>query len=75
MRDHMNNNQNDTQADIFGRIIVMNSYWSILFIIVTIFAGYRDMRLGLIFLFVMVLIFIIYLDDQVNHNENISMLE
>lgn len=75
MRDHMNNNQNDTQDDIFGRIIVMNSYWSILFIIVTIFAGYRDMRLGLIFLFVMVLIFIIYLDDQVNHNENISMLE
>ena len=55
--------------------VVRGGAVSILFIIVTIFAGYRDMRLGLIFLFVMVLIFIIYLDDQVNHNENISMLE
>ena len=65
----------DNQGDIFGRIIVMNSYWSILFIILIIFLGYRDMRLGLIFLFMIALIFIIYLDDQVNHNENIEMLE
>jgi hypothetical protein len=71
MKDHMNN----TQDDIFGRIIVMNSFWSILFIITIIFVGYRNMQLGLIFLLVMTLIFIIYLDDQVNHNENIEMLE
>ncbi len=60
---------------IFGRIIVMNSFWSVLFIISVILLGYKDMRYGIIFLFVIALIFIVYLDDQVNHNESIEMLE
>ena len=61
--------------DIFGRMIVMNSFWSVLFIFSVLLLGHIDMRYGIFFLFIIALFFIIYLDDQVNHNENIEMLE
>jgi hypothetical protein len=61
-------------SNIFGGITVVNSFWSVLFILFVMFIGHKDPRIGLIFLFVIGIAFIVYLDDQVNHNESIELL-
>lgn len=62
-------------GDIFGKVTVMNSFWSVLFILLVMFIGHKNPRMGLVFLFIIALFFVIYLDDQVNHNETIEFLE
>jgi len=75
MEERIDNIKNKHQDNIFGRIIVMDSCWSVLFLILLVLIGYRNMHIGLIFLFVIALLHIIHLDNEVNHNENIEMLE
>lgn len=48
-------------------IIIFDSCWGILFILLLIFIGYKNTHIGLIFLIFIGVSFVIYLENSINN--------
>lgn len=60
-------------SDNFGRIIVTNSCWSLLFVLLIIIIGYKSTKYGITILLLLFVFFAVYFDHEINHNDDIEI--
>lgn len=52
--------------------VVINSFWSFVLMAILIIVGCHNMKLALLLLIIIGISSLVYLDHEVNHNENIT---
>ena len=60
-------------SEPFGNMILINSFWAVFFLVFILFISCKHVTIGIIILFSLAIFLAIYLDHQVNHNEDITV--
>lgn len=53
-----------------GKIIMIDSIWAILFLIIVIYLGYKDVRLGIASLLIIIVFCFAHLEHTLENNKN-----